>query len=97
MAPLALVVEESVHVNSHSQLILNGGDVGDLNWILDLMHVEGLEEMVVLPRSVCSVSNVGACRGDRIAEAPVVGVFDVDNSLLVQRELRELLEFAGVA
>ena len=87
------VVEEGGDVYNHLPLVLDGGDVGDLDGVFDLIQVESLEVMVVLVRSVCTVSDVCACRGDRIAEAPVVGVSDIENRLLVEHELWELVVF----
>ena len=91
VTPLPLVVKEGVDVDPNPQLVLYGGDVGNLDGVLDLIHLEGVEEVVIILRSLFVFLELGECRGDRISKTSCVVIFDVDNRLLLGEEGGELL------
>ena len=52
VAPLPLIIEEGVYVDPNPQLVLDGGDVGDLDGVLDMVKPILPEEVVIACWSV---------------------------------------------
>ena len=91
--PFHVSVNEGVDVDPNPQPVFDGGEVADLDWVLDLMQVIGLEETIILVRSLWVVVDIGACRGDDIPKTSIVGVSNVDYRLILGEEGRQLLVF----
>ena len=94
VTPLPLVVKEGVDIDTNPQLVLDGGDDGDLDGVVELVKPILPEEVAVVSRSVRILTIVdwwGACRGHRIPKTSIVGVLDVDYRLLLGEEDGELL------
>ena len=86
-----------VDVNNLLRLLLDGGLVGDLDWIDCLIRFIGLEYVFVVSWSGRMLYHFAQCRGggrgDRIPEASVLAVSDSEYRLPVDKKLRLQNEF----
>ena len=91
VASAALVVVVADEIDTHVQLLFDLTDIGRVDRVLETIETvlgEVIEDSCSGGRDG-SMSNRMECRGNRISEAPVVGVVDIHDRLLVCQELWE--------
>ena len=86
-----LVVVVADEIDTHVQLLFDLTDVGRVDRVLEAIETVLGEVLKIVVRTVGMVRMINRMerRGHRVSEAPVVGVVDIDDRLLVCQELWE--------